>query len=385
MVKCFYGNKRSESEVKILSFNMKPKIFIDNIAFSIQQIGGISVVWFEILKRLLKDDRFDVRCMEFSDAKDNYYRKLLDIHDDRLIKEGGRIAFQLKRYINPHLNDNTPFIFHSSYYRTARNRNAVNVTTVHDFVYERSGSKDLPTKVHIWQQKNAVMNSDAIVCISENTKRDLLSFYHNVDESKVHVVYNGVSDDYRIIESNVDNKFPFKRGTYCMYVGGRPAYKNFRLAVDSVAVTAYNFVIVGPKLSQAEEQMLKDKLGERRYVAMSKVPNEDLNILYNGAFCLFYLSSYEGFGIPCIESQKSGCPVIAYNASSIPEVVADKDTLIQNLNVESVIEKIRRLENAELRRETVVRGVEFAKKFSWDNTYNNLATLYLDAIGSCEY
>lgn len=361
---------------------MRPKILFDNIVFSIQQIGGISVVWFEILKRLLKDDRFDVRCMEFSDATDNYYRKLLNINDDRLINEGGRIAFQLKRYINPHLNDNAPFIFHSSYYRTARNRNAVKVTTVHDFVYERSGSKDLPTKVHIWQQKNAVMNSDVIVCISENTKRDLLSFYHNVDECKVHVVYNGVSDDYRIIESNVDNKFPFKRGTYCMYVGGRPAYKNFRLAVDSVAATAYNFVIVGPKLSQAEEQMLKDKLGERRYVAMSKVPNEDLNILYNGAFCLLYLSSYEGFGIPCIESQKAGCPVIAYNGSSIPEVVADRDSLITCLGVEEVLKKIKRLENMDLRMDLITGGVKFAEKFSWDNTYNNLTSLYLDAINS---
>lgn len=361
---------------------MKQQIIIDNIAFSIQQIGGISVVWFEILKRLLKDDRFDVRYMEFGDARDNYYRKLLEVPEERLIREGGHTAFKIKRYINPCLKESGPFIFHSSYYRTARNPNAINFTTVHDFVYERSGDNDLRTKVHIWQQKNAVMNSEVIVCISENTKRDLLSFYRDVDESKVYVVYNGVSDDYKVIEQNNDNKLPFKRGSYCIFVGGRPAYKNFTLAVDSVAATGYNLVVVGPKLTQIEEQMLDVKLGKHRYVSMSKVPNEDLNILYNGAFCLLYLSSYEGFGIPCIEAQKAGCPVIAYNGSSIPEVVADRDSLISCLGVEEVLKKIKRLENMDLRKDLITGGVKFAEKFSWDNTYNNLTSLYLDAINS---
>ncbi len=360
---------------------MKTKIIIDNVAFSIQQIGGISVVWYEIIKRLLKDERFDVRFVEFSDARNNYYRKLLEIPQDKVRVVGSRYAMKWKRYINPYLGINEPHIFHSSYYRTARDRNALNFTTVHDFNYELSSNKDFRTWVHVWQQKQAVMNSDCVICISENTKKDLLSFYPKANERKIHVVYNGVSDDYRVIEGLDDHKLPFKKGTYCIFVGGRPAYKNFNLAVDSVAATGYNLVVVGPQLSEEETLMLNEKIGERRYVSMSRVSNEVLNELYNGAFCLLYPSSCEGFGIPSIEAQKSGCPVIAYDSTSIPEVMSDKESMIKELTVEAVLDKIVRLENERLRSEIVNEGVKFACKFSWDNTYRQLTELYLSQWG----
>lgn len=353
------------------------KVVIDNIAFSIQQIGGISVVWFEIIKRMLKDERFDVEFLEFSDAGNNYYRKLLEIPQDRVKVEGNRVVMKWRRYCNPKLGTRDPFIFHSSYYRTSIDKNALNFTTVHDFNYELYGAKNLATIIHKWQQKNAVMKSDVVVCVSENTKKDLLSIYHGVDESKVHVVYNGVSDDYKVMETLNEKRLPFNKTTYCLFVGGRPAYKNFNLAVDSIAATNYNLVIVGPPLSDEETLSLNEKLGGNRYVCLSKVPNNVLNEIYNGAFCLLYPSSCEGFGIPCIEAQKAGCPVIAYNGSSIPEVVADKYALIKDFKIESVVEKIKRYENEELRKGAIEAGLLFTQKFSWDNTYNQLADLYL--------
>ena len=61
-------------------------ILIDNVAFTIQKIGGISVVWYEIINRLLRDQSIDVRFVECPSAKENYYRKRLDI-DNKVFRK----------------------------------------------------------------------------------------------------------------------------------------------------------------------------------------------------------------------------------------------------------------------------------------------------------
>ena len=92
-------------------------------------------------------------------------------------------------------NVNESFIFHSSYFRISSNPNAINITTVHDFTYEYF-YHGLHKWIHCWQKYYAIRKSKYVVCISENTKKDLLNFLPDVDEKKIHVIYNGVSDDY---------------------------------------------------------------------------------------------------------------------------------------------------------------------------------------------
>lgn len=355
------------------------KLVIDNIVYSIQKIGGISLVFYELSSRFMRDPRYEVRFIESKNAEDNYYRRLLNISNLFLIRyiKQPIIIF---RYLNPKLGIKGPYIFHSSYYRTSRDKNAINVTTVHDFTYERSNKKDLATLVHIWQQKRAVAHSDIIICISENTKRDLLYYYKDVDKRKVFVVYNGVSDEFKKLHSINDDILPFKRGTYCIYVGVRRQYKNYKLAIESLINTDYNIVLVGSPLNEEEIHFLNDSIGSNRYICFSNVPNERLNQLYNGAFCLLYLSSYEGFGIPCVEAQKAGCPVIAYNASSIPEVICNKEILCNELTIEEVRRKMCLLEQSEYRARIISEGLEFANRFSWDKCYSELTNIYFNAM-----
>lgn len=355
------------------------RVLIDNIAYSIQKIGGISLVFYELSSRLINDSRYKVEFIECEDADNNHYRRMLYIPRE-VIHKFSRRMMKFLRYIDPKPGIMEPYIFHSSYYRTSRDKNAINVTTVHDFTYEVSGKNNFATRVHIWQKKKAVMNSDIVVCISENTKRDLLHYYKGVDENRIFVVYNGVSDEYMPLD-NIDEKgLPFKRGTYCIYVGVRRKYKNYNLAIDSLANTEYNIVLVGSPLSEDEKAYLDATIGANRYVCLSNVSNERLNQLYNGAFCLLYLSAYEGFGIPCVEAQKAGCPVIAYNASSIPEVICDKNLLCRQLSVGEVHKKMFLLTQHEYRKQVVTNGIEFAKQFSWDRCYRELTDLYDKAL-----
>lgn len=350
-------------------------IVLDNIIFSLQRIGGISAVWYEHLSRMLKDNlrHSDIMILEGGSAKENIFRQQLQINDNIIKYEPSRMLWA-KRYHNPIINLNLDsFIFHSSYYRTCSSRNAINITTVHDFTYEYF-TRGIAKVVHCWQKYKAIKNSDRIICVSENTKKDLLRFVPDIDESKIRVIYNGVSEDYYPIrhEHSTDSSF-------VLFVGARGGYKNFDIAVKAIRDTSLDLVIVGSPLSDTEIKYLDSTLGINRYRYAGRISNKELNELYNSAFCLLYPSSYEGFGIPVIEAQKAGCPVIAANRSSIPEIIGDKTMLINEASPTEILRKLQLLKIDHVRKEIIELGLENAKRFTWEKTYAETIKVYDEA------
>ncbi|MDR2824828.1 MAG: glycosyltransferase, partial [Prevotellaceae bacterium] len=109
---------------------------------------------------------------------------------------------------------------------------------------------------------------------------------------------------------------------------------------------------------------------------LAYVENQQLNTLYNNAFALIYPSLYEGFGIPVLEAQLAGCPVLAYNAPSVGEIIGDKTLVSQENTVESFLEKVKLLENEKIRNEIINRGFENATKYSWKRMQQQIIELY---------
>lgn len=142
-------------------------------------------------------DNHDLSFIEFSPV-DNILRPLLDIPKD-LIKTIPIRYRKVFKYLPVSYKASSPFIFHSSFFRYCLSKNAINVTTVHDFTneYFQSGSG---ARKERWIKHNAIRHSDYIVCISENTRKDFFKFYPNFPSEKVKVIYNGVSDDYYQIQ-----------------------------------------------------------------------------------------------------------------------------------------------------------------------------------------
>lgn len=355
-------------------------IYLDNVIFDAQKSGGISVVWYELVSRLMKEDGLKIK---FKDNRtlSNIFRSRLIINDEQYTIERDRL-YPLSVFYPVYVKEKAPFIFHSSYYRYCSNNNAINITTVHDFTYEYY-IKGLSRWKHCWQKYKAIRHSDYIICISESTKKDLMKFLPDIDEKKIRVVYNGVSEDYFETSENLCSiNIPFEKKSYLVFVGSRVNYKNFELAVRSIGKTSYSLLIVGAKLSNDEQKLVNDCLPQNRWHSAGFMSNHDLNIAYNNAAALVYPSKYEGFGIPVLEAQRAGCPVIAYNGSSIPEVIGDTPLLMNELSEEELLEKMKLLSDNRLIENVITKGLENSKRFSWDKMYHDYKNLYEEAISN---
>ena len=339
-------------------------LILDNLIFRWQKSGGISSVWYELSKRIIEHEK-DYLFMDYKNSSNNYFRQRLTIPNEKIHILNDNNFF-IKKYLPITCDIDYPFIFHSSYYRTCNNKNAINIITLHDFTYEyfRTG---LSKFIHCMTKYKALRNADYIVCISNNTKKDLMKFLPDINSKKIKVIYNGVSNLYYSQQVNKEDVL--------LFVGARDKYKNFDLAVISAAKANMPLIICGKELTPKEKDFL-NLLLPHKYYFKGFVSNEELNTLYNKAYALLYPSSYEGFGIPIIEAQKAGCPVIATNQSSIPEIIGNKELLINQLSSNDIIEKLKILKDPFERKHIIELGFKNAQRFSWDTTYYHYKKLY---------
>lgn len=324
-------------------------IHIDTIIFDIQKSkGGISIYFEELLKRLEN-------------------KKI--IHYKNASPYG-----KINRYRNVNIKECA--ILHSSYYRIPTKKNIINITSVHDFTYEKfiHGPKRW---LHSWQKFRAIRRSDAIICISENTKRDLLHYLPDVDPAKITVIYNGVSDLFFPIPDLEPAEKP-----YVLFVGARGGYKNFKAAAEAVALLPdIELCAVGGGCFSDEETAWLERLLPGRYRHAGMVSTEALNLLYNQAVALLYPSSYEGFGIPVVEAMRAGCPVIAVNASSIPEVAGEAGLLLESADPHLLRAALEQVLDEHQRAQLIMKGLEQSKHFSWDTTFEQTLAVYEKVLG----
>jgi mannosyltransferase len=313
----------------------------------------------------------------FERDNENIFRRRLDI------KTKGEIGLKLEvlRYLPLFVRLSKNTIFHSSYYRVSLQKSIINITTVHDFTYEyyRHGISKI---IHHWQKYFSIKNSDGIICVSQNTKNDLLKFFPFVDEEKVKVIYNGVSDDFfpiSAVQNLLAESFNELLGKkFIIFVGDRISYKNFPIVVDALnELINFNLVVVGGKTFSEDEKKMMKKIESRVYHYQG-ISSQNLNILYSAAHCLVYPSSYEGFGIPVVEAMRAGCPVITTQYSSLPEVAGDAGLFIKTLSANEIRDKILSLNVPETKEKFVSLGLKQSAKFSWGKCAEETFQFYKD-------
>lgn len=347
------------------------KLVLDNIVFFLQHSGGGSVYWIEHIKRL-DGQPLDIEYVEPAGETHNiFYRQVRPQLSHPIRKEywGARIlSFCLFRG-----RSDRKFVFHSSYYRVAASQKAINVVTIHDFMPELFFT-GLKRFYHSYRKRRAVKKCDGIICVSDNTRNDLLRFYPEAILKPTVKISLGIADDYRRLAESEQLAAKWPNG-YILFVGRRALYKNFDFAVEVLSsLQKYHLVVVGEGFSMDEKRCLE--VLHDNFTLIQNPRNRELNKLYNGALCLLYPSSYEGFGIPVVEAMAAGCPVVALNSSSIPEISNGAALLLDNLSIADFVAAILKLESQPTKSDLISKGIENAKRFSWEKSTDDLLNFY---------
>ena len=229
-------------------------------------------------------------------------------------------------------------------------------------------------------------NAKRVVCASENTKRDLLSFY-GIRNKPINVIYPGLNRQrfYPRKRGLVEKRYGL--GDYLFYVGDMRPYKNLDRCLKAFARLDFKdlkFVVVGKKDPRFYPNLRREvyRLSlEERVVFMGYVPGEDLPFLYSEARALVFPSLYEGFGLPPLEAMACGCPVVTSRAASLPEVCGEAAHHVDPESVDSIAEGMHKiLTNNDLRRILIERGTERAKLFSWEKAAKEVLDVFQEVI-----
>jgi glycosyltransferase involved in cell wall biosynthesis len=359
------------------------KLLVDGFFFQINNTG-IARVWRSILPHLA--------------AREDFHVYMLDRGHAPMIESVTYIPFPTNSFsqcaddsilIQRVCDQFGIDVFTSTYYTTPLSTPML--LMVHDMIPELF-QFDLNQRA--WMEKDtAICFAQRYLCISENTRNDLLLFYPEIPPTKAIVEYCGVVESiFRIRSADDVAKFRQEHGLhrpYFLFVGSRVqhnGYKNSRLFFDAVGLTqspAFDVLCVGGE-KEIEQEALAKVAASVRCIRV-ELTDEQLSLAYNGAIALIYPSLYEGFGMPVIEAMACGCPVITTPHGSLAEVAGDAACLVSGTSVEEMLIALRRMNDSSFREALRLKGLRHAKRFRWAHMTDRLALefaeLHEDAQG----
>jgi len=276
-----------------------------------------------------------------------------------------------------------PDVVHETYFAryASAPQGCPTVITVYDMIHELFANEMPVTANTAALKRIAVDRADAVICISENTKLDLMRL-HGVPASKIFVVHLGF-DHFVARQKSPHLSDDIRSKPFLLYVGHRAGYKNFSGFLKSVAASKKlisDFDIVafgGANFSFSELRLIKSlgfAEGQVRHKSGSDVI---LGNLYNLARAFVYPSRYEGFGIPPLEAMAHCCPVISSNTSSMPEVIGSAGEYFNPVDIDDMCLAIERVVYSDSRiNELRILGGKQLTSYSWDKCSKETLGVY---------
>jgi glycosyltransferase involved in cell wall biosynthesis len=224
--------------------------------------------------------------------------------------------------------------------------------------------------------RRIVQQAHGVITVSEFSRGELITRLGARPE-QVRVVPNGVSPGFRPMPTDHVRAAHGLPDRYLLFVGSLEPRKNLRTLLAAVRRLAesgrlddHRLVLVGCAGANFRDDGLAQAIAEAGPLVqrLGYVADQDLPALYAGASAFIYPSLYEGFGLPPLEAMACGAPVIASDATALPEVVGEAGLLFPPHDVDALADAIQRvISDAALRGELTRRGLARAAGFSWEH------------------
>lgn len=259
------------------------------------------------------------------------------------------------------------------------------ITTVYDMTYKLFPETMDPKNLRRLNEGMAysLSRSDKIITITNSSKQDILKYF-DIPESKVKIV----SPSFSITDTTLQKEYLSKWGIslpYILFLGNLEPRKNITNLIQAYALLkkehhVNQVLVVAGQKGWRYNQIFKQitELGLQKDVIFTGyVTDEEKTLLYKNAEVFAFPSLYEGFGMPILEAQKCGTPVLTSCTSSMPEVAGESALLVNPLDYHDISNKLyRMLADSVLRKELILKGLENIKRYTWDEAVKKMMNIY---------
>lgn len=258
------------------------------------------------------------------------------------------------------------------------------VVVVHGLEYEvfPEGYSFLDRLYMRWSIKFSCWKAKKIIAVSKNTKKDLAELY-KIYEDKIAVVYEGVSEKFQTKSKvQISNIKP-----YLLFIGRLEKRKNVGGIIKAFEILKERYKIKhklvlagrsGYGWEDIKSQIANSKYG-REIVLTGFISEEEKYRLLENADVFLFPTFYEGFGLPVLEAQVVGTPVVTSNISSLPEVGNESVAYCDPNEAKTIADAIYAMVSDEIYRNDIIRkGYKNTKRFSWDRCASQTAEIFLD-------
>lgn len=304
------------------------------------------------------------------------------------------ILFPIWLAVNSRNYDVTHIVDHGNSYYSFFCPLSSSIVTCHDLLAVRGALGDLeaacePSPLGPWLQRLIMLGlnrCNRISFVSQATYSDFLMLNGGLGIQRHKIIPNCLNASFSNKVSQIDlstrETSLLPDTPFLLMVGSALPRKNRKLALQLLQKLGesshYQLVFAGEPLTPLEERFRQDSPLGSRVSSIVNPSHELLNMLYCMAHVLLFPSVSEGFGWPLIEAQACGCPVIASNTTSIPEVVGNGGILVDPHDASAFLKHILRLENEEERHLLIEKGYLNLERFSYDSVASNYLTFASD-------
>jgi glycosyltransferase involved in cell wall biosynthesis len=282
-------------------------------------------------------------------------------------------------------------VFHATDHVLPRLRRTRTVFTVYDLSHLHHPSAHLLLHRSYLQLMlpRFLAAADRIIAISRFTARDVIARMR-VPEDRIRVIPLGVSARFRSQPPEEVERVRARYGLperYILSLATIEPRKNLPLLIEAFLesnLPGVSLVLAGGEGWLAERALgARAREAEGRIALTGFIDESDLPALYSGALLFAFPSLFEGFGLPVLEAMSCGAPVLASNASSLPEVVGDAGILLPPGNVQAWVEALKELAcRADRRAELREAGIARAAGFTWDRVARDTLEVYRELHAS---